>query len=124
MARADLSAVPKDLARRREQLGLTQAELATICGISDRTISEAELGHKEMIRSRTLQRLNHALSLSPAEITRLLSRHRLDTQIVEITAEELVALAKVAKDHGGKLGMAVITSLLLERRTSKPPPRK
>lgn len=53
---------------RRKELGLTQVQLARLCGITQSSLSDLENGESIMPKSETLMRLSKALAVSQAWI--------------------------------------------------------
>ncbi len=64
---SDLVAIGNKLLAIRKRMGLTQAEVAEIAGLSDRTYADIERGSTNM-RVETVLRICEALHITPDEI--------------------------------------------------------
>jgi predicted transcriptional regulator len=66
----------KNLRQVREELGLSQRQLAATCGISERTLSTIESSPDAIVRGMTLGRIKRGLSQhDPAYSDRLKTEH-------------------------------------------------
>ncbi len=63
----DLRAIGNKLLAIRKKTGLTQAEVAEVAGLSDRTYADIERGSVNM-RAETILRICEALHITPDEI--------------------------------------------------------
>jgi transcriptional regulator with XRE-family HTH domain len=75
------------LRRRRDELALTQAEIAQVCGLTEMSITLVEAGRRRLALER-VPRLAEALQVPPAELCLLALRCRYPQLTAALTVGE------------------------------------
>ena len=70
MTPSDATTTGEVVRSRREELGLTKAELARRSHLTRSSIHEIEAGQRTHLQARTVQALNRALGLPPGTLSR------------------------------------------------------
>lgn len=85
--------------RRREELGLVQAEVAAKMEVEPKTIANLEVGRTKTLKGRNLRALAKALDV-PFEVVQKLSRKSRQTKMVRIPVDAYEAIADAAERKG------------------------
>lgn len=100
----DLRKIGNNLLTIRKATGMTQAEVAELAGLSDRTYADIERGSTNM-RADTILKICHALRITPNDILN-------EKESTEINSNELLERLKKCTEQEHQTAMELLSVYL------------